>query len=120
MQGSDKLGFHNVNIWYSTEFGSTALDGLDGHSPFTQSLLESLDDNMTGKTWAGLWNEVYTATLDRTEKKQEPITIGSGLTDMAIIPSRNESLPKDQVSRLVINSHVSFYLHACMHAFTEP
>ena len=93
-QGKDALEVRNVDIWYSTQLNQVASDGSNHHSPFAESLLESLRLNVKGKRWVSLWNEVRLGTLHRTGNKQSPVQFGAGMGDKIIVPV--DAVPQEE------------------------
>ncbi len=67
-------------VAYSARDGSEAADGTGRNSPYTEALLENL--KQPGVEIGMLFRRVTEQVLDRTARKQEPVTYGS-------MPSRN-------------------------------
>ncbi len=86
-----------LDVWFSTNFGEAASDGVKDHSPFTESLLEFLKrDDLKSMKWNECFDEVVKGTKARTrqyQKAQVPVKLGSGLQAFgSILPVADVSM----------------------------
>jgi tetratricopeptide (TPR) repeat protein len=64
-----------VLVAFSARDGTTADDGANGHSPFTQAFLENVEK--PGLEISLLFRKIRNAVLSATNNRQEPFTYGS-------------------------------------------
>ena len=62
-------------VAYSAKHGTTALDGEGGHSPFTEALLNDIEE--PGLEVNFLFRKVRDEVRSKTQRQQEPFLYGS-------------------------------------------
>ncbi len=65
----------NVLVAYSAKHGTTALDGAGAHSPFTEALLDHIEE--PGLEINFLFRKIRDDVLSKTGRRQEPFLYGS-------------------------------------------
>ena len=65
----------NVLVAYSAKHGTTALDGAGAHSPFTEALLDHIEE--PGLEINFLFRKIRDDVLSKTGRQQEPFLYGS-------------------------------------------
>ncbi len=63
--GPDVKSYNGVEIWFSTAHGEEARDGTSCHSPFTESILHCLQEDLQNKTFDDMWKAIMAEMQQR-------------------------------------------------------